>query len=67
MPGQSWPVPPCQVVAQAQYKGSRKVNVRFEYQEKSKAGFVELAEEGVLKGEEFFDRLQSAPDVAKVE
>ena len=50
-----------------EYKGSRTLRQRFEYKENSTAGFVELAPGHIPSAEEFFQALESAPDVERVE
>ena len=49
------------------YQGSRKVKQRFEYSEKSTAGFVELHKDCIPTNTEFFEALKNEPDVERVE
>ena len=49
-----------------QYGGSRKSIQRFEYSDKSYAGFVELAPEFAPKPSEFFASLENVHGVAEV-
>jgi len=51
--------------ARAGYEGSRKVRQRFEYSQASGAGFVELAPEFVVTGEQFFKQLKAVPGIVK--
>ena len=51
---------------EAPYPGSRRLALRYEYKENSRAGMVELHPERLLTREEFKKNLLAAPGVMKV-
>ena len=51
---------------EAPYPGSRRLALRYEYKETSRAGMVELHPERLLTREEFKTNLLAAPGVLKV-
>ena len=58
---------PTAVAIYEAYNGSRKQAHRWEYSQKSGAGFAELAPDKVPTEEEFFEMLRQVPGVTRVE